>query len=65
MLLAFIVLCVGLALSAIIIRWLLTGIVPERWFAAFARWFEIGIKLMVAAVILGAAYIAFQVATSR
>jgi uncharacterized membrane protein len=56
---------VGLALSAIVIRWLLSGIVPESWFAAFARWCEIGINLIVAAVVLGAAYIAFPVVTSR
>jgi hypothetical protein len=36
----------------------------ESWFAAFACWFEIGVKLMVAAVVLAAAYIAFQVATN-
>jgi hypothetical protein len=57
MLIAFAVLCVGLALSAIVIRWLLTGIVPERWFAAIARWCEIGAKLSVAALILGAIFI--------
>jgi len=60
--LAFIVLCVGLALAAIVIRWLLTGIVPESWFHAFERWFEIGVKLWVAAVILTAVYIGFQIA---
>ncbi len=60
--LAFVVLCVGLALVAIVIRWLLTGIVPESWFHGFARWFEIGIKLSVAAVILTAVYIGFQIA---
>jgi len=52
MLIAFIAVCVGFALGAIVIRWLLTGIVPERWFQTIARWCEIGAKLAVATFIL-------------
>jgi hypothetical protein len=52
MIIRFIALMGGIIVLAAIVRWLLSGIVPDRWFAAFGRWFEIGAKLCLASGIV-------------